>query len=413
MEIILKNVGKIYHETSISLNGITILAGENGVGKSTIGKVLYCVFNTFYDYDAQIREDRIKTIFNYIRIRRRDISRPFSLNDYAEIERFVDEYAKNPDLNIINKWISDNYSINNQDTDFGFLTDVISAALSMKNEDVLKELLISRLNAEFNMQIGNVNYAEESKVTIRIKDEEISFKVLPNDVIIEKYIRLVKNLIYIDDPHILDDINYRDRSLRASHRNDLINKILKKNPDSFSAIDSLMIKRHYDALNEKISTVCSGGLSFSTGKGIRYKTDDLKEDLFVNNLSSGLKSYIILKTLLMNGYLDTNGIMILDEPEIHLHPEWMKIYAEIIVIMKKTFDLNILISTHSSDFLSFIELYSKKYDVANKCKYYMLEKEKENEKITSIVDVTDSLEIIYKKLGTPFLRANEELDGLQ
>ena len=42
-----KNIGKIRH-ADVKLDGITVIAGENNTGKSTIGKMLFCVFNSFY-----------------------------------------------------------------------------------------------------------------------------------------------------------------------------------------------------------------------------------------------------------------------------------------------------------------------------------------------------------------------------
>ena len=57
----LKNIGKI-NQAKIELNGITVIAGENNTGKSTIGKMLFCVFHTFYRIEEQIREERTKSI---------------------------------------------------------------------------------------------------------------------------------------------------------------------------------------------------------------------------------------------------------------------------------------------------------------------------------------------------------------
>ena len=61
MKLKLENVGKI-RSANIDLNGITVIAGENNTGKSTIGKMLFCVFHAFYKIEEQIREERIKSI---------------------------------------------------------------------------------------------------------------------------------------------------------------------------------------------------------------------------------------------------------------------------------------------------------------------------------------------------------------
>ena len=49
----LENIGKI-HRADIEINGITVIAGENDTGKSTIGKALYSVFNSFYHFETTI-----------------------------------------------------------------------------------------------------------------------------------------------------------------------------------------------------------------------------------------------------------------------------------------------------------------------------------------------------------------------
>ena len=61
MKLELKNIGKISH-ANIELNGITVIAGENNTGKSTIGKMLFCVFHAFYKIEEQIIDERTKSI---------------------------------------------------------------------------------------------------------------------------------------------------------------------------------------------------------------------------------------------------------------------------------------------------------------------------------------------------------------
>ena len=58
MKLFLKNIGKI-DEASVEIDGITIIAGENNTGKSTVGRTLFSVFNSFYNIDEQIKVEQI------------------------------------------------------------------------------------------------------------------------------------------------------------------------------------------------------------------------------------------------------------------------------------------------------------------------------------------------------------------
>ena len=102
--------------------------------------------------------------------------------------------------------------------------------------------------------------------------------------------------------------------------------------------------------------------------------------------------------LLQNGTLEENGTIILDEPEIHLHPEWQLLFAELIVLLQKEFGMHILLTTHSPYFLNAIEVFSEKYKIDDKCKYYIAENFGNSSIIT---DVTGNTREIYKKLARP------------
>ena len=57
MKLVLKNIGKVQNAT-VEINGITVIAGENDTGKSTVGKALFSVFNSFYNIDEKITAER-------------------------------------------------------------------------------------------------------------------------------------------------------------------------------------------------------------------------------------------------------------------------------------------------------------------------------------------------------------------
>lgn len=136
-----------------------------------------------------------------------------------------------------------------------------------------------------------------------------------------------------------------------------------------------------------------------------YQRKDTDQVLDVKNLSTGFKTFAVLKTLLLNSTIEYNGIIILDEPEIHLHPEWQLLFAETIVLIQKEFGVHILLNTHSPYFLRAIQVYSAKYEVADSCKYYLSEMIGNQAEIS---DVTDCIEKIYVKLSYPLQRLEDE-----
>ena len=42
--------------------------------------------------------------------------------------------------------------------------------------------------------------------------------------------------------------------------------------------------------------------------------------------------------------MKNKDVVILDEPEIHLHPQWQIAYAELIVLLQKQFDLSVVVT---------------------------------------------------------------------
>ena len=79
----------------------------------------------------------------------------------------------------------------------------------------------------------------------------------------------------------------------------------------------------------------------------------------------------VVERLLESGKLKTKDVLILDEPEIHLHPDWQLVYAELIVVLQKVFDLTILLVTHSFHFLEAIRFYMDKYEIAERGNFYI------------------------------------------
>lgn len=407
MNLELKNVGKINH-ASIELNGVTVIAGENNTGKSTIGKMLFCVFHSFHKIEEQVREERTvavrRLLYNFIQ----EKSSTHAVNNikiHPIVEKLIaQKEAYLSDKTLLINELKESYKVFEQfqEDELDQLADRICVFLKLEDDEIRETILKKRLEAEFAMRIGHLNHLKDNTVVrLTIKDDNIDFQIEQNErVCINHYLNLTKEIIYIDNPFILDDLNSIFFMLQNQydHKGDLLRKIENgKVASSFTLVDELVAKKKLEKILSAMNKVCDGDLTSDGGHFI-YKTDKLRGSLDMVNLSAGMKSFIILRQLLQNGNIDENGVIILDEPEIHLHPEWQLKFAECIVLIQKEFGVNILLTTHSPYFLNAIEVYSKKYGVDGKCNYYLID---EREGQTSVINATDHTEIIYEKLAKP------------
>ena len=184
-----------------------------------------------------------------------------------------------------------------------------------------------------------------------------------------------------------------------------MDKIIEQRAENF-VTNEILVEKRLKKIYAKLDTICKGNvISKSNVIGEwAYRQED--EEIFLKNLSTGLKTFVILKYLLQKGKLSFGSTIILDEPEIHVHPEWQLVLAELIVLMNKEFQVHILLNTHSPYFLRAIEVYSRKHGIADKCEYYLSELVGDR---AEIKNVTGDTELIYKKLWIPLQKLEDEV----
>ena len=99
--------------------------------------------------------------------------------------------------------------------------------------------------------------------------------------------------------------------------------------------------------------------------------------------------------MLEKGKINKDTLLIFDEPESHLHPEWQNAFAEIIVMFIKYLDITVLLTTHSSNFMLAIEAFMRKYKINGKSNFYQTVHENNNEMVRYKC-VNDNMEYIYR-----------------
>ena len=151
-----------------------------------------------------------------------------------------------------------------------------------------------------------------------------------------------------------------------------------------------------NGIHNEISKIISGNINFDNGTDDFVYTDknDKKHD--ITNVASGIKSFGLLQLLLSSGNLNEKSILIIDEPEVHLHPFWQVEYAKVLVKLVEN-DIPVVVASHSPYFIEALKTYSDK-TIKDKTNFYLGEMQEGG---SVFKDVTNDLEPIFELLAIP------------
>lgn len=412
MELSIKNIGKI-KEADVSISGITVIAGENNTGKSTVGKVLFSLISSMYRLDQIIAEEKKQAIMNVAIDYNYQIKKipEFELinNEVFDISNLITEkiynIAANKNEKQITKEIKDiliKYIQTDYDTaleqEINKSVEAIYDILKISNTEFIKARLTKNFNKEFDRQINNIFSNKKGEIELKRKKNTIKIEFIDNKIHNIQAFKLLNDVVYIDNPFLLDEIEYVNFAVRnydLPHKLNLILQLRSKNETN--TYEEILVEKKLKSITDIINKISLGDL-IKEGSYIQYKIKGLEQTLRVKNLSAGIKTFAILKQLISNGVIRDGETIILDEPEIHLHPEWQLVFAELIVLLQKNLNVHILLTTHSPYFLNAIEVFSKKHGIQDKCNYYIAVNHGHD---AILENVNGNLERIYSQLARP------------
>lgn len=296
----------------------------------------------------------------------------------------------------------------------------------------LKDRTAAFLNHEFNKQIrpvrarasvAHITLSDQGKTIVSAKVRSKNFVEFSEDT---TFLYPYEKCIFIDDPFVIDKLDDYDklyygyvRAAEDEHpealitsddiesRDDVLIRLLMQG-EKKNFFSDLEIQKKYGDVFAQINEIVPGEFA-KTSDGVFYVEEGSK--LSVKNLATGSKMFFIIKKLLRNGLLDDTTVLILDEPESHLHPEWINKFAEILVILIKNIRLKILLTTHSPNLMLALNVYAKKAGIVSDAHFYLSEKMPDSH-YAQIRCIDDSIGEGYSHLSLPLVEMNLQLDAL-
>lgn len=219
---------------------------------------------------------------------------------------------------------------------------------------------------------------------------------------------------YVDSPSIIQfhhlvkmsrthfDADSPGKGTVPLHVKDLATK-LSDSIYSFPVPDFFIDKDHQHDISTKISEIFGGQISYDEESSDFYLERNGYK-LSSSNIASGIKSLGVLDLLIRGGAIKPNALLILDEPEVNLHPKWQIDYCEIICDLVNR-GVDIIVNTHSPYIIEALKHFCDRDGVENK--FYLASKQ-DDASSSEFFDITQDISVAIEKLAAPLLKLNRD-----
>lgn len=428
LKISVRNVRAIAH-ADIGISGITVLSGINGCGKSTISRFLYELlfgalrYNELVDENSAVKlrsmaQSVFSAVTNLSGILPKTESRKISdflirnaMFGHARAEETGNALVSA--LDYLGRWFTDRekpFSEAQQalvKSAASILSSIARDSNRQGKENSLAEIAdgvraeIDRLSEEAietksarSVGIFQKFWAERFGKGLEPK----SFSVLENGIPIcdteRNVVALpdsVKRVFYMDSPMAFGE----NRSRR----------------DHWLALNRALVPTGeqtpmFSYVRDGNEGILGGTFEWNDGKtDISYRLPDGQSFEMFSNGATGLKSFTMVQGLYRNGLVDSKTMLIMDEPEAHLHPQWIVRFARLLVLLRKETGCKLFISSHSTDLVSSIKYIAEK-ELGVSPSFYLAEQENPEKYAYSYRALGDDIEPIFETFNRSFKLEN-------
>ena len=423
MELQLKNIGMI-KKANVKIDGLTVIAGENDTGKSTVGKIIFCIIKATSRYKEDFNESKIFKIENkldrlFFYVRRNidfidednedyydELKNILSLDYYISSENSKEyNHSLNNHLLPLKKMIEkyDEDSIAYIDKSLDELAFIINTPEDKNKsiENALNKVFRSEFDSNivsFDENVGFIKLIENNLTLLDLKIENNKIEVLDDCEPIE-----FNEITFIETPLVL---NNHDMLIRSQTGLDITKRGSRRlgvpyttlhTKDLFDKLKSNEFSLFWEGdfeeqIKNNIQDIINGEIIYDIDeRDFVYIKNSQKVP--IKNTATGIKSFGIIQLLIDNGFINRNSVLVLDEPEIHIHPKWQLKYAQLISVLVDN-NVPIIVTSHSPYMIEALKRYSDKKNQQDKTNFYLASK--------GIIEDKNKLQEIYEKLSEPY-----------
>jgi predicted ATPase len=429
MLVTFKNTGMI-EAADIRVDGLTVIAGENDTGKSTVGKLMFSIIKTFNRYERDARLYQVRNIQRviddyYFGFRKKYDNETVLDAGRSFFDRLKDEALKLIDkslpLNEIRTAVSDMVTsfieTVQRVSDTEIILEDIPASLAPlignkpSPEDVYKRTLRNYMVSLFDDEVAN-KFAEKPEFSIVGKEGNVNIFEITGTT--DSPAIHLSDRLYFDDAtfiespmvvNLVDTIRFSKTEFDRNGESKTQAELLEKSyaPEYMK---DLLLKLTDQPTRGKPSIIADqirdiiGGDFYYDPEEREFVFEKGKQTFKGLSIASGIKYMGIVNILSQAGFLNKKALLVLDEPETHIHPQWQIRFAELLVklIMEGG---NILLCSHSPYMIEAVKVFSDKNQAKEKTAFYLGKKTKTT--FTSrIRQVTNDITPIFESLVEPY-----------
>lgn len=438
MDIEVKNFGTIA-DAHVHIGGLTVITGENDTGKSTVGKILFSIVKAIARYEFDLEEDKDARLLSltenlYFSIIRRSINLTANsvVRDLFHPKKFISQLKLDPGAalheryNTLNELLKDSSISNLMYSGASNKLEEIRQIIEEPDDElsVMNRAIGKAFYSEFRGEIVPKGMLDPLKPVVKVNDgatplisinwvSDTKFKFEFGDEL------GYSDATYVESPAIIQYHNLAQMSKtlfefkegmtgRATvplHIKDLSNKL------SDSIYNLYVFNNLFEDVESDLHSQISARINAAFGGEISY--DNEKYDFLLtrdnysvasSNVASGVKSLGILDMLLKGGHAEDNNLLILDEPEVNLHPKWQVLYCELICDLVYA-GVDVIITTHSPYVIDALKHFADKKRIEHS--FYLATKYP-NDKLTTFVNITDDISHAIDLLAEPLRVLNKD-----